>query len=213
MQARLKLSAPVLTGFALACVVVLFVEHDLVARVLHHAFATGIDIQRDFNRTLAHRLRGVKDGSDPGGLWVALGLAFTYGVVHALGPGHGKFVVTTYFLSHERRVWRGFLMGGQLAVMHVISAIVIVLVAHYLATRMWGPTGDMPGLRTASYASISLVGLYMLWKTRRPRRTRTITTGMHMGRPAADTVTATTVDRGCCPSPSASPRARAQCCC
>ncbi len=164
MQKILKPSAPVLCGFGIAVAVLLFIEHDLAARVLHHLFQTGIDIQRDFNRTLAHRLREVKEGGSPGSLWIALGLAFTYGVVHAIGPGHGKFVVTTYFLSHERRVWRGFLMGGQLAIMHVISAIVIVLLAHYLATRLWGPTGDMPGLRTASYACIALVGFYMLWK-------------------------------------------------
>ena len=127
----------------------------------------GIELQRSFNRDLAHHLRAAKDGSDPMALWLAMGLAFAYGVFHALGPGHGKFVVVTYFLAHQRRVARGFLMGTQIAVMHVLSAIVIVLIAHYLAVHIWGPTGDMPGLRTASYACIALAGAYMMWRALR----------------------------------------------
>ncbi len=156
-----------LIGFAICVLisVVLMPEYLLTnaTAVLNY----GIELQRSFNRDLAHHLRAAKDGTDPQALWLAVGLAFTYGVFHALGPGHGKFVVVTYFLAHQRRVWRGFMMGTQIAVLHVISAIVIVLIAHYLATRLWGPTGDMPGLRTASYACIALAGAYMMWRALR----------------------------------------------
>ena len=141
-------------------------QADLIPYV-HDALHYGIELQRSFNRDLAHHLRAAKDGSDPAALWLAVGLAFAYGVFHALGPGHGKFVVVTYFLAHQRRVARGFLMGTQIAVMHVVSAIIIVLIAHYLAVHIWGPTGDMPGLRTASYASIALAGFYMMWRALR----------------------------------------------
>jgi nickel/cobalt exporter len=106
-----------------------------------------------------------KDGGHPGALAAAFGLCFLYGVLHALGPGHGKFVVMTYFLSHQRRWARGFLMGTQIAVMHVVSAIVIFLLAHYAAERLYDrSTGDMPALRTLSYGSILGIGIYMLWR-------------------------------------------------
>ncbi len=155
-----------LAAFAVLATI-LFLKQDFLLSGLGSALHYGVEMQRSFNRDLAHHLRAVKEGTDPHALWLSLGLAFGYGVVHALGPGHGKFVVTTYFLAHRRRVWRGFLMGTQIAVMHVISAIIIVLIAHFLATRMWGPTGDMPALRTASYASIAAVGGYMLWRALR----------------------------------------------
>jgi ABC-type nickel/cobalt efflux system permease component RcnA len=142
-------------------------QADLI-QCAHAALQYGIELQRSFNRDLVHHLRAAKDGGDPQALWLAVGLAFAYGVFHALGPGHGKFVVVTYFLAHQRRVARGFLMGTQIAVMHVVSAIVIVLIAHYLAIHIWGPTGDMPGLRTASYACIALAGAYMMWRALRP---------------------------------------------
>jgi ABC-type nickel/cobalt efflux system permease component RcnA len=167
MQARVK-PALLIAAIAVPCLAVLaFIERGVLLDLLGSVLQYGIGIQRDFTRNIGHRMRDVRDGGDPASLWIALGFAFTYGVAHALGPGHGKFVVTTYFLAHERRPWRGFLMGIQIAVMHVISAIAIVLIAHYLATRFWGPTGDMPVLRSVSYGSIALVGLYMLWKALR----------------------------------------------
>jgi ABC-type nickel/cobalt efflux system permease component RcnA len=163
---------PVILGLAvlLALAGLAYVEREALATLVSSILQAGIGIQRDFTRSIGHRMREVKAGGSPDSLWIALGFAFTYGVAHALGPGHGKFVVTTYFLAHERRPWKGFLMGIQIAVMHVISAIAIVLVAHYFARRFWGPTGDMPVLRTVSYASIALVGFYMLWRALRGRR-------------------------------------------
>ncbi len=34
-----------------------------------------------------------------GGVWLLVG-AFLYGVLHAIGPGHGKFIVTTYLSTN-----------------------------------------------------------------------------------------------------------------
>ena len=35
-----------------------------------------------------------------GGIWLLVG-AFLYGVLHAVGPGHGKFIVTTYLSTTQ----------------------------------------------------------------------------------------------------------------
>lgn len=35
-----------------------------------------------------------------GGVWLLVG-AFLYGVLHAIGPGHGKFIVTTYLSTNQ----------------------------------------------------------------------------------------------------------------
>ena len=58
-------------------------------------------------------------------VWVLL-LGFVYGVVHAIGPGHGKAVVTSYFLSQDKK-WRdGVIMGFEIGLSHVTSAIIFV---------------------------------------------------------------------------------------
>jgi nickel/cobalt transporter (NicO) family protein len=70
-----------------------------------------LTFQRDANRLIATHMRAIRDGETSVPLLIGAGLAFLYGVVHALGPGHGKLVVVTYFLAHEARVGRGLLMA------------------------------------------------------------------------------------------------------
>lgn len=119
--------------------------------------------QREANAEIAVRMRAIRDHSSPAAFWVALGLAFLYGVLHAAGPGHGKAVVVSYFLAREARVGRGLRMGVQIAFFHVISAIVIVWLADLLLRRSFaGMPGEIPAVRIASYGSILLIGLIML---------------------------------------------------
>lgn len=118
---------------------------------------------REANRLISQHLRAIRDGDALWPLLVGVALAFTYGVVHALGPGHGKFVVVSYFLSREAQIGRGLLMGLQIAVFHVISAIVVVVSADFVLRRaLGGAPGEVPGVRLASYGLIALIGGVML---------------------------------------------------
>ena len=84
-------------------------------------------------------------------------------MVHALGPGHGKLVVASYFLGREARIGRGLLMGVQIACCHVISAVVAVALADLLLRQAFGGTAaEVGGVRVASYGLIALIGLVML---------------------------------------------------
>src|SRR4029453_4137528 len=96
-------------------------------------------------------------------LLIGMLLAFAYGVVHALGPGHGKVVVVSYFLSREPRVRRGFLMGLQIAVFPVLSAAVMVALADLVLRQALGSApGEVAGVRLASYGLVALIGCSML---------------------------------------------------
>ena len=122
-----------------------------------------LEFQRKANAEIAVRMRAIRDHSSPAAFWVALGLAFLYGVLHAAGPGHGKAVVVSYFLAREARIGRGLRMGAQIAFFHVISAIVIVSLADLLLRRSFGGMpGEIPAVRIASYGAILLIGLIML---------------------------------------------------
>lgn len=127
------------------------------------------DFQRSANREIAGRLKAIRDGQGSGPLLAGLVLAFLYGAVHAAGPGHGKLVVVGYFLSREARIARGLAMGAQIAVLHVISAVVVVGLADLLLRRSFGGApAEIPAVRIASYALIVAIGLAML--TRAGRR-------------------------------------------
>jgi ABC-type nickel/cobalt efflux system permease component RcnA len=121
-----------------------------------------LTFQREANRLIATHMRSIRDGETSLPLLIGGGLAFLYGVVHALGPGHGKLVVVSYFLSREAQIGRGLLMGLQIAVFHVISAMVVVALADLLLRKAFGgPPAEAAGVRLASYGLIALIGIAM----------------------------------------------------
>ena len=122
-----------------------------------------LTFQREANRLIAQQMQAIRDGDSSLPLLIGMGLAFAYGVVHALGPGHGKLVVVSYFLSREARIGRGLLMGLQIAVCHVISAMAVVWLADILLRQAFGgPPAEVTGIRMVSYGLIALIGCFML---------------------------------------------------
>jgi ABC-type nickel/cobalt efflux system permease component RcnA len=122
-----------------------------------------VRLQRDINHALTDSVAGLKRGGSPGAIALCLAIAFAYGVFHAVGPGHGKAVILSYFLSREARIMRGIWMGSQIAFFHVVSAIVIVLLVHWLLDVAFAqPVDQLQFLKLGSYGAIAAVGLFML---------------------------------------------------
>ena len=121
--------------------------------------------QRRANAEVSFHMNAIERGENLGAFLLALAVAFAYGAVHALGPGHGKFVVVSYFLGRETRVMRGVVMAVQIAIVHVIAAIVIVWLADLVLRGGFGlGLSDVPGVRAASFLIIVGIGIYMLYQ-------------------------------------------------
>ena len=83
-------------------------------------------LQTKMNREITATLREAKNGDS---LWpglVIIALSFGYGIFHAAGPGHGKMVTTTYFLSRDAGWKQGVTMGCLIAAVQAVSAIILV---------------------------------------------------------------------------------------
>jgi ABC-type nickel/cobalt efflux system permease component RcnA len=59
--------------------------------------------QRALNLELSRLLQAVAENPAAAGLSL-LGFSFVYGVLHALGPGHGKMVITTWLATHPSKL-------------------------------------------------------------------------------------------------------------
>ncbi|HVM85166.1 MAG TPA: sulfite exporter TauE/SafE family protein [Candidatus Binatia bacterium] len=120
-------------------------------------------LQARVNRAINEQLIEIKSGDKPWALWGGLLIGFLYGVFHALGPGHGKTVIVGYFLGRHAHPWRGVAMASWISLSHVIGAIVIVTVVHFILSRsLASPVDEVDGLRVFSYAAILLIGIGML---------------------------------------------------
>ncbi len=124
-----------------------------------------IEFQRRANAEVATHMNAIQSGEDLGAFFLGLAIAFAYGVIHAFGPGHGKFIIVSYFLGREVRVARGLVMAAQVAIVHVISAIVIVWLADTVLKVGFGiGLADIPGVRAGSFLIIACIGIYMLYQ-------------------------------------------------
>jgi nickel/cobalt transporter (NicO) family protein len=114
-------------------------------------------------RELAANVRRLKSGNAIAAALALAGLSFLYGVVHAVGPGHGKAIISSYVIANEETVRRGVMISFLAAAMQAVTAVALVGVlliamsATGLQVNAWANQ-----LESVSYALIALVGLYLL---------------------------------------------------
>lgn len=118
--------------------------------------------QRALHRQLAHAVGRLKSGGWAAA-WMLASLSFVYGVVHAIGPGHGKAVISSYMLANERTVRRGILLSFLASIVQALSAALLVAVLAVALNAAGLRIKAMAAqLETASYALIALVGAWLL---------------------------------------------------
>lgn len=118
--------------------------------------------QRESQRLIGEHLDRIRADGMGVPLLVAMLMGLAYGVLHSLGPGHGKAVVASYFIARDARPWRGLVTGLQIALAHVGSAIVIVLAADLLLTSTLGVPAEIRAVRLLSHGLVLAVGLWMV---------------------------------------------------
>lgn len=131
-----------------------------------------MEMVRSTQKQLTLKLNGfgmdIKDNPFGPALWMFLGFSLLYGIVHAVGPGHGKAVVCSYFLANPGSFATGALMGNCITFVHMASAAVVVGMAYLLfSSGMGGFAAASRALQPASYALLALLGLVLLVKALR----------------------------------------------
>lgn len=120
--------------------------------------------QRQVNQQMSSLLKGV--AADPTRAGGALLLfSFLYGVLHALGPGHGKVVITTWLATHPSKLRSSIgltLASSLLQGMVAIVLVVVVLTLLRLPARQLHLSSYW--LERGSYALVGVLGLLLCWR-------------------------------------------------
>lgn len=126
------------------------------------------ETQRDLHRRLAEAVRELKSGGAAAGATLIL-ISLLYGVFHAVGPGHGKAVISAYLLANERALRRGVGLAFLASLVQGLSAVLLVaLLALLLGMAGLAVKQSTAYLESASYALVAMVGAWMLWSLLRP---------------------------------------------
>src|SRR5262249_26950611 len=126
-------------------------------------FGWVLRIQQSLQRDLATGVKSLKGEHAMAGAFMLAALSFIYGVVHAVGPGHGKTIISSYVVANEETVRRGVIISFIAAGLQALTAIALVgilafaLNASGMQINAWSNQLEM-----VSYAMIALVGAWLL---------------------------------------------------
>lgn len=154
---------------ALMLLITGFILHSHWNAFIQWCLATQITL----HRYLVMYLLQLNNHQYSGGLWLLIG-AFLYGVLHAIGPGHGKFIVTTYLSTNKESQLAARVVPFLGSLMQGVSAILFVFI---LAVGFNLASGDLSESRWyVEKISAVLVGgfgafvIYQALKSLRPRK-------------------------------------------
>ncbi|MGE4218817.1 MAG: nickel/cobalt transporter [Alphaproteobacteria bacterium] len=123
------------------------------------------EMQRDLHARLAGDVRGYAEAGSPMAALVIIGIAFLYGVFHAAGPGHGKMVIGSYFLSRQAPLRRGIALSLMTAAVQAVAAVLLVgIFAVILGSTRFEVLGHALTVELVSYVLLAAMGLYLAWR-------------------------------------------------
>ena len=119
--------------------------------------------QKVLREKLTAAISAMKSG-DWDAIWKFLAICLVYGMLHALGPGHGKSIVVGYFIARRGRWRQSVALGAGITVTHTMSAVLLLLILYaiFKATVFSAFETGRIGIERASYALIMLTGVLLV---------------------------------------------------
>ena len=95
-------------------------------------------ILKNFSTTIKELLKEINKSNSPKAyIWLLL-FSFGYGVIHAIGPGHGKSLISSYFLRENTSYMKAFSMSSLIGIVHAFSAFILTFIIYYGVNSFFG---------------------------------------------------------------------------
>lgn len=130
-------------------------------------FANIMFWQHKLNIKLTEQVKRLKEDRSLKALFTLIFVSFLYGVIHAAGPGHGKVVVFSYFISRRLRAKKGILLGNLISLFHAVSGVIIVLTLYFIIKTAYLTSFEAISqkIKLVSYILVILIGFVLLLKS------------------------------------------------
>ncbi len=108
----------------------------------------------------------IKDEKNPLTYIALLFFAYTYGLIHALGPGHGKTIVASYFLSNDKSYSKALFISLAIGVVHTFSAFLLTLFIYFIVDTFLAQFMDNAVFYTTKISALIIIAiaLYLISK-------------------------------------------------
>jgi len=150
-----------------------FTAKDTGPRTGYTGFMSGISafffnamapVQKTLNESLAAITRSLRGSRSLGGLLFVILISLVYGMFHAAGPGHGKTIVSSFFLANDAKLRHSFMIGYLIAGVHALAALAVVLILYYAIRGLFSTGIEQADhyIQLATFAVIAVLGAFML---------------------------------------------------
>ncbi|MDX2322040.1 MAG: nickel/cobalt transporter [Moritella sp.] len=125
---------------------------------------TGMQWQKQINSELSELLYAAKNEGLIAGMSLML-MSFMYGILHSVGPGHGKLIVTTYIATQDAKVKLSLIITLVSSLMQALVAVGVVSVLLMLFDASMREINHKAELLIPlSFYMIILLGAVIIWR-------------------------------------------------
>ncbi|MFA9489124.1 MULTISPECIES: nickel/cobalt transporter [unclassified Mannheimia] len=120
--------------------------------------------QKVFNTELSGSLNALSDNQNKAGLTLVF-ISFLYGVFHAVGPGHGKFILTSYLSLEKTKLNQAMKITFASALVQglvAVSLVTVIVVIFTLSRQYFNLT--LKWVERGSFVIMILLGLYWCYQ-------------------------------------------------
>lgn len=119
-----------------------------------------------FTQNIKKYLVEIEKGEDKLALIFLLMASFLYGVMHSLGPGHGKALAFSYFSAKKSSYFQAFIISLATAFVHIVGALILVLISIFLFESLLNGFIENSISYITSFCAIiiMILALYILYK-------------------------------------------------
>jgi ABC-type nickel/cobalt efflux system permease component RcnA len=123
---------------------------------------TVMAVERDLRRRLARSVRAVKQENTLAAAIALMAISFFYGIIHAVGPGHGKAVISSYVLANKATLRRGIILSFLAGLMQAASAVAIFTALVVILNAILRDSQLLNRIDIVSALLIAAAGLWFL---------------------------------------------------
>lgn len=122
-------------------------------------------ILKEFVTKVKYYLVRIENG-DNLALLMLLVVSFIYGIIHALGPGHGKSLAFSYFMANKSSYSKAFMISQASAFIHIVGALILVVVSVFVLQSVLNNfvNDSVEILTKVSAVLIMLLAIFILYR-------------------------------------------------
>ncbi len=117
------------------------------------------NLQITLNKNMTKLFNDIEEDKSKKALILIFIVAFLYGVLHAAGPGHGKVMIASYFMTERAKIVNGFIAGGMIGFIHTVSAVIVVTILYLIIKVSYLSNIENISIIVKSVSALLIIGI------------------------------------------------------